>query len=122
MNVRRLLIIDDEPTVGQTLLLGAQACGFEARLCATVAEFLDASSTWDPTDLAIDLTLPGSSGAEVLHQLARATCAARVFIYSGAGAAECEAALAEAGRCGLAAAGVLPKPFRLAALREMLTA
>lgn len=122
MHGRRLLILDDEPTVGQTLLLGAQACGFEARLCDTVPDFLDASSAWQPSHLAIDLTLPGTSGAAVLTQLAQAACRARVFIYSGAGAAECDAALAEAARLGLAAAGVLPKPFRLATLRQMLAA
>jgi ActR/RegA family two-component response regulator len=58
----RLLILDDDPTVGQILLMSAQASGFEARLCLEVQPFLEALGPWMPTHLAIDLTLPGTTG------------------------------------------------------------
>ncbi|MFN0186263.1 MAG: hypothetical protein ACKVQR_20810, partial [Aquabacterium sp.] len=62
----RLLILDDDPTLGQTLMLGAQTCGFEGRWCDEPDAFIDMLGAWAPTHLAIDLTLPGSSGAQVL--------------------------------------------------------
>ena len=47
----RLLILDDDPTVGQILLMSAQASGFEARLCLEVQPFLEALGPWMPTHL-----------------------------------------------------------------------
>ena len=70
--------------------------------------------------MAIDLSIPGSSGAEVLRRLAAAGCAAQVIISSGASASELDAALQEAQSLGLKTAGVLPKPFSIAALRTLL--
>ena len=118
----KLLILDDDPTVGQILLMSAQTSGFEARLCLEVQPFLDALCPWMPTHLVIDLTLPGTTGIELLRRVAAAACPARIIICSGVGQAELDAALLEARSLGLSAAGVLPKPFRLAALRELLAA
>ncbi|MBK7531017.1 response regulator [Piscinibacter sp.] len=116
----RLLILDDDPTVGQILLMSAQASGFEARLCLEVQPFLEALGPWMPTHLAIDLTLPGTTGIAVMRRVAAAGCRARIIICSGAGAAELDAALLEARSLGLPAPGVLAKPFRLAGVRELL--
>lgn len=118
----RLLVLDDDATVGQILVLGAQTSGFEARLCATVPAFLGALLDWAPTHLAIDLTLPGSSGVEVLHRVAEAGSRARIIICSGAGREELDAALNAARGLGLTTAGALCKPFRLAELRALLAA
>lgn len=120
MPTGRLLILDDEHSVGLTLVLAAQACGYESRHCDTVPEFMAALSTWAPTHLAIDLTLPGTSGLEVLRQVAEVGSRASVIVFSGADAAEVEAVLAEASRLGLNTTGALPKPFRLAAVRQLL--
>lgn len=116
----RLLVLDDDATVGQILVMGAQASGFEARLCEAVPAFLEALLGWAPTHLAIDLTLPDSSGVDVLHRVAEAGSRARIIICSGSGREELDAALAAARRLGLATAGVLSKPFRLAGLRALL--
>ena len=35
----RLLILDNEATVGQILVMAAQAAGFEARCCEDLADF-----------------------------------------------------------------------------------
>ncbi|MGK2898980.1 MAG: response regulator [Burkholderiaceae bacterium] len=118
----RLLVLDDDATVGQILIAGARTSGFEACLCATVPAFLEALLDWTPTHLAIDLTLPGSSGVEVLHRVAEAGSRARIIICSGSGRDELDAALKAARGLGLAAAGALSKPFRLAELRALLVA
>ena len=116
----RLLILDDDPTVGQILLLAARSSGLESRLCTGTADFLAALEPWAPTHLAIDLTLPGCSGGDVLRQVAAAGCRAQVIVCSGAGAAELDAALAEARALALPTAGALAKPFSLARLRALL--
>jgi ActR/RegA family two-component response regulator len=122
MNAGRLLILDDDAAVGQMLAGAAQALGFAERLCTEVADFLEALEPWAPTHLAIDLSLPGSSGEAVMRLVAGTPCRARVIVFSGAGAAELEQAVATATALGLPVAGVLPKPFRLAALRALLQA
>ncbi len=121
MTTGRLLILDDDATVGQTLLAGAQACGFEGRLCATPEAFAAEVQAWPPTHVAIDLHLAGGNARQTLHELAALSCGATVIVCSGAGADEIEAALAQARALGLPTAGALAKPFRLAALRALLT-
>lgn len=121
MDRGRLLILDDDATVGQTLLAGACACGFDGRLCASVAEFLEEHDRWWPTHLAIDLRLKGESGCDVLPLLAERRSDAAVIVCSGAGGDELAAALARAQALGLRCAGPLAKPFRLAALKLLLS-
>lgn len=116
----RLLILDDDATVAQVLGVMARACAFESRHTVTVEEFVAAAASWAPTHVTVDLRLPGTSGEAVLQRLAAISCTARVLVCSGAGPAELQAAQQGAQALGLTVAGVLPKPFTLAALRALL--
>lgn len=116
----RVLILDDDPTVGQILSMMAQACGHDSLWCETAADFLQRLADWSPTHLAIDLTLPDTTGVEVLHQVARVGSTARIIVCSGAGRGDLDAALQACTALGLAAGGVLAKPFRLADVRLLL--
>lgn len=116
----RLLILDDDPAVGQILALMAQACGFDNQWCEAAAGFYQRLADWAPTHLAIDLTLPDTTGVEVLRRVAQAGSTAQVIVCSGAGRGELDAALHECRTLGLLAAGVLAKPFRLADVRALL--
>lgn len=116
----RLLVLDDDASIGQLLLIVAQRAGFEARLCGHAAEFFEALQHWSPTHLAIDLTLPDMPGLEVMQHVAAQGSRAWVIISSGAGAAEIESALQHARALGLRTAGALPKPFSLSSVRELL--
>ncbi|MCK6420825.1 MAG: response regulator [Aquabacterium sp.] len=121
MATGRLLVLDDDATVGQILVAGAQTMGFQARQFLDAPSFLDCLRSWEPTHVAIDLTLPGTSGAEVLHQVAQTGSRARVIICSGSDPGALDSALGIARELGLTTAGTLAKPFRLAALRQLLT-
>lgn len=116
----RLLILDDDPMVGQILLMAAKSAGFEARWFEAPGAFLDAAAEWGPTHVAVDLLMPDVSGVEVLRCLAERGCRAAVIVSSGLGDSELRAALDEAQALGLRAAGVLAKPFSLSSVRELL--
>ena len=116
----RLLVLDDDPTVGLLVVIVAQSVGFDARLCEAPAAFFESVADWDPSHVAIDLNLPTLGGADVLRELARRSCPARVIIVSGAGRADIEAAADLSRTLGLATAGTLNKPFAVAALRALL--
>ena len=120
MNQGRLLVLDDDETVGMLLVIVAQRAGFEARLCERPQAFFDALADWQPTHVAVDLRMPEMDGLEVLRHLAALRCTARVIISSGAGAGEVDMALQAAQDLGLDKPGLLPKPFTLIGLRALL--
>jgi DNA-binding response OmpR family regulator len=120
MSESRLLVLDDDATVAQIVVLGAQGAGASARWCADPAAFFAALDDWQPTHLAIDLNLGTSSGQAVLEELARRRCSACVIVTSGDGLAAINAAVARGQALGLKMGGALPKPFALAQLRALL--
>ncbi len=120
MTQQRLLVLDDDETVGELLVAMARHVGFEARMCARPKPFFEAVAQWLPTHLAIDLTLPEMDGVEVMRQLAAGACSARIIISSGASGLETESALQQGRGLGLNMSGVLAKPFSLASFRVLL--
>lgn len=116
----RLLILDDDPDIGQTILNMADVIGLGTRFTTDPTEFFSTIDGWDPTHIALDLVMPLMDGVEVLEQLALRKCRARIIITSGVGHRVLDAASRSAVEHGLDIAGVLSKPFALAALRELL--
>lgn len=117
---RRLLVLDDDPLVGMLIETVARLAGVPSRLTQTHGEFFEALVDWNPTHLVLDLTMPGMAGEEVLAELGRRACTARVVVASGVERERLDAALACGVDAGLEMAGVLPKPFLPAALRALL--
>ena len=117
----RLLVLDDEPTVAETIAMLAEYAGHRSRWTADPMEFLDLQRTWRPSHLAIDLMMPEMDGIDVLGVLAEDGCTAAIIISSGVGGRLLEAARLFAVENGLRIAGVLPKPFGADALHRMLT-
>lgn len=117
---RRLLILDDDELVGVMIEMVGRLAGFETRVTSAPEPFLAAAADWHPEVIVLDLTLPMQTGEEVLRALGDAGCSARVIVSSGADTARLEAALQLGLDSGLTMAGMLPKPFRPAALRALL--
>ena len=105
----KLLILDDDPMIGLVLARVAERIGFEAVLTARPAEFFSQVAQWQPSHVAIDLSMPEMGGMQVLDRLAELRCTARVVITSGADLSAMTAALAHARALGLETAGALPK-------------
>lgn len=115
----RLLILDDDPSVGQTIELIAKAAGLETRFTSSPDTFFRLVDEWQPDHLAIDLVMPDMDGVEVLARLAKRSCPARIIVTSGVDHRVLDAAGRSATERGLNIVGVLPKPFMPSALRRM---
>jgi EAL domain-containing protein (putative c-di-GMP-specific phosphodiesterase class I) len=120
MNERRLLILDDDPSIGQTMGLIAETVRFATRFTSDPERFFALVDDWSPTHIALDLVMPTMDGVEVMVQLARRGCGARIIVTSGVGSRVLDAAGRSAEEHGLDIAGVLSKPFSPAALRALL--
>ena len=120
MTGRRLLILDDDPSIGQTMGLIAETVRFDTRFTTDPECFFALVDEWAPTHIALDLVMPRMDGVEVMVQLARRGCGARIIVTSGVGSRVLDAAGRSAEEHGLDIAGVLSKPFSPAALRALL--
>jgi CheY-like chemotaxis protein len=116
----RLLILDDDPMVGKVLGRIAERIGFAVVLTSKPPEFFSQALQWQPSHVAIDLSMPEMGGVQVLERLGEAGCAARIIITSGAAMSDMNAALDHARALGLTVAGALPKPFSAPLLRSLL--
>jgi EAL domain-containing protein (putative c-di-GMP-specific phosphodiesterase class I)/FixJ family two-component response regulator len=121
MNSRRLLILDDEDAVAQTISAIASGIGYDVQVCIDPNEFFARLGQWQPSHLAVDLVMPAMDGVEVLRRLAAMGCHARIIVTSGMGTRVLESARNTAIERGLNISGILPKPFRSQALRELLS-
>lgn len=110
---RRVLLVEDELELQVLWAEILEARGYDVQTASTVAastKLLAAASP--PFDLAlIDWTLPDGTGAEVIAEVARSKGATSSVITSGLG-----------NRLppGHGADEVLPKPFRIRELLELL--
>ncbi len=116
-----LLILDDDPMIGQTIAYIARSVGVETRITTNASDFFEALDEMQPTRIVLDLIMPEMDGVEVLVELARRDCRAHIIISSGVGARVLDAARRSADEHGLNILGVLSKPFSSLRLREMLT-
>jgi EAL domain-containing protein (putative c-di-GMP-specific phosphodiesterase class I) len=116
----RLLAIDDEPALGNTVKRIAQGCGFEVVVTENPATFINAARLWHPTVIVLDLKIPGSDGIELLRLLAADKSSAHIILSSGSDAKVLDTALRLGRERGLNMGEVLPKPVRAESLRERL--
>lgn len=112
----RLLILDDESDVGQTIVNMAQSSGIESKAVSSAEVFFSELAKFAPTHVAIDLMMPTLDGIGVIRQLAEIDAMVAVIIISGASPRVLEAAKRSAVEHGLCVAGVLGKPFSRQAL------
>ena len=116
----RLLIVDDEPSFGQSIKNVGETAGFEVVVTVDISAFINAARLWHPTVIMLDLKMPGTDGIQLLRTLAADKCAAAVVLTSGADAKVLESAIALGRERGLNMAGALPKPIRAEVLRQRL--
>jgi len=121
MDDKRLLILDDDPLVGQTVEFMAESLGIAARFVSSPEDFFLEVNSWCPTHIALDLIMPEMDGVEVMSSLGKRGCQASIIITSGVGDRILDAARRAAEGHGLNILGVLSKPFTVIHLERLLT-
>ncbi len=118
---KRLLILEDDLAVAQTLAHMAERLGFEVKTSEHAHDFFATNRAWSPTHIVVDLAMPGLDGVEVLQLLSVGGSQAQVIVTSGMGRQVLDSASRAGAARGLRILGVLPKPFTMATLSALLT-
>ena len=116
----RLLLIDDEPALGEFLASVASECGFDPVLTSEDERFREQFLADRPDMVALDLGMPGMDGVELLRFLAREDYRAPVLIVSGFDRRVLESAFRLGEALGLRMVGPLEKPARLEEVEAVL--
>jgi two-component system response regulator ResD len=64
-----VLVVDDEPTIGEFVSRYLSAAGYDARVATTAPAALEAAARRRPDLVVLDLMLPGLDGLEVMRRL-----------------------------------------------------
>lgn len=78
----RVLIVDDEPGIRETLAITLRASGYEIDTASDGEEALMRASAKEPDIVVLDLGLPDLDGVQVIARL-RATSQAPILVLSG---------------------------------------
>ena len=68
---RRLLVVDDEPSICELVRRVAEQQGFEVATALTHEEYKAAYDSFRPSAILLDMVMPNVDGFEVLEQLRR---------------------------------------------------
>jgi two-component system nitrogen regulation response regulator NtrX len=112
--MKRILVIDDEPAVRETVGRMLERLGYEVALAGDGQEGLRVQ-TAGPADLVIaDLYMPEMDGLELMVEFRRRFPSVPVIAMSGRGSGAAVFLVAEK----LGAVGMLEKPLELAVLKD----
>ena len=65
----RVLVVDDEPSASEALLVLLESCGAEARVAGSVTEALAVFDAWQPDVLVSDIAMPGEDGYSLIRKI-----------------------------------------------------
>ncbi len=108
---KRLLIVDDEPAIGQFIEEIAEEVGFNAQAIENAADFEHYFSE-ETNVVVLDLFMPERDGIELLRVMAELKAVAAIILISGYDKSVLSSAKKLAAEQGLFVAGTLTKPFR----------
>lgn len=120
MSDKRLLVIDDEPDIGDFIRAVAEGQDFEVCVAARASAFIKALDDFKPTAICLDVVMPDVDGIELLKLLADRQCKAPILVISGYSKLYLDSAENLAEAFGLPYVKTLAKPLSLATLRAAL--
>ncbi len=82
--MRRILIVDDEHLVADTLSLIFQKNGFSTRAAYSADEALDCARVFVPDLLLCDINMPEKDGLDLISSMDREQPACRILVLTGA--------------------------------------
>jgi FixJ family two-component response regulator len=102
-----VIVIDDDPGIRESIGSLLRSVGLQAKLFASVDEFLKAGRPAGPTCLVLDVRLPGRSGLDLQRELAAAHLHVPIIFITGHGDIRMSVTAMKGG-----AIEFLTKPFR----------
>jgi len=119
--IQRILVIDDDPSLGEFISAAAEGVGAQCIATTKPAEFFE-HLTPDVTLVMVDLIMPNVDGVQILRQLAERHCDVNLVLMSGLSNRVIQTAQQLAITLGLEVVGYLKKPIRLLELEEVFAA
>ena len=116
----RLLVIDDEEDICDTIAEIASARGFDVATITDPAEVSDKLTHFTPDLVMLDLMMPGTDGGELLRLLVDRVRTAKVCLMSGSDQRVLNSARRLGSAHGLDVVAALEKPIDIAVLRATL--
>jgi DNA-binding NtrC family response regulator len=83
LGARKILIIDDEPTIADTLAVIFTSSGYDSRAVYSAEQALEMLEEWRPDLAVIDVVLPGMNGIEFAIFLKASYPACQFLLFSG---------------------------------------
>src|SRR5580704_16494413 len=80
-----ILVVDDDPTLRESVGRLLRSLGLEAQLFGSIADFLDSDPPDGPACLVLDVRLPGKSGLDLQRELAAANRELPIIFVTGHG-------------------------------------
>ena len=120
MKQPRLLVVDDEPALGEFIASAGRECGYAAVLTSDDRQFRDEFLADCPDVAVLDLGMPGMDGVELLRFLADENYRSPVLIISGFDRRVLDSAFRLGEALGLTMVGPIEKPARLEELELLL--
>ena len=117
---KKLLVYDDDPDVLDIVSAVAEEVGFAAATTQTNDEFWLSYDEGEPAAIILDLNVPGTSGIDLLSELANRKCTAPILVMSGYHREVLNSARRLGGTYGLKVRDVIPKPFDIDDLKAKL--
>ncbi len=107
----RLLVLDDDPELGELMGELGRRAGFDAVVTHDAAAFNEELGRAAPDLIVLDLQMPGTDGVEILRDLAAGGVGASILLVSGMDNRTIAGAEHFGRNAGLKLVGSLQKPF-----------
>ncbi|PPR26166.1 MAG: hypothetical protein CFH40_00112 [Alphaproteobacteria bacterium MarineAlpha10_Bin3] len=119
MAANRLLIVDDQPALGEIVRRTAEGLDYEVMVTTHADQFMAEYENFDPTTIVLDIVMPDIDGIELVAWLVERKCGARILVASGYNNRYAKMAETLGAAKGLEIM-FLEKPFRINELRDAL--
>ncbi len=113
----RILVIDDEKSLADTLVMILQRNGYEAACAYTGSEALEKIDSFRPDCVISDVIMPGMIGTELCAKIESRLPDCRILLFSGQGSTT---EMIESARANGHSWELLPKPMDPRELLEKL--
>jgi DNA-binding response OmpR family regulator len=81
--MQRVLVVDDERLVADTIALVFEKSGFAARAAYSAAEAIELALQFKPDLLLCDVTMPGKDGLALVNEINHKLPSCRILVLTG---------------------------------------